>query len=53
VGNEKMLYLVAFLRNVLPYGPSLESMLDENARIMRICEDLNGKHYLPKYTEKE
>jgi cytokinin dehydrogenase len=28
-------------------------MLDENARILRVCEDLNGKHYLPKYTEEE
>ncbi|KAH9570049.1 hypothetical protein CY35_02G019500 [Sphagnum magellanicum] len=43
----------AFLKNALPSRPGLESMLDENARILRVCEDLNGKHYLPKYTEEE
>ncbi len=49
---KKCYYLVAFLRNALPSGPGLESMLDENARILRVCEDLTGKHYLPKYTEE-
>jgi cytokinin dehydrogenase len=53
VPNEEVFYLVAFLRNVLPSGPGLQSMLDENPRIMRVCEDLNGKHYLPRYTEEE
>jgi hypothetical protein len=53
VPNEKVFYLIAFLRNVLLFGLGLESMLDENARILRVCEDLNGKHYLPKYTEEE
>ncbi|CAK9864966.1 unnamed protein product [Sphagnum jensenii] len=53
VPDEEVFYLVAFLRNTLPSGPGLESMLDENARILRFCEDLNGKHYLPKYTEEE
>jgi cytokinin dehydrogenase len=48
VPDEEVFYLVAFLRNALPSGPGLESMLDENARILRVCEDLNGKHYLPK-----
>ncbi len=51
--DEEVFYLVAFLRNALPSGPGLESMLDENAGILRVCEDLNGKHYLPKYTEEE
>ncbi|CAK9211681.1 unnamed protein product [Sphagnum troendelagicum] len=53
VPDEEVFYLVAFLRNELPSGPSLESMLDENVKILRVCEDLNGKHYLPKYTEEE
>ncbi|KAH8968631.1 hypothetical protein BDL97_03G137500 [Sphagnum fallax] len=53
VPDEEVFYLVAFLRNALPSRPGLESMLDENARILRVCEDLNGKHYLPKYTEEE
>ncbi len=53
VPDEEVFYLVAFLRNVLPSGPGLQSMLDENARILRVCEDLNGKHYLPRYTEEE
>jgi cytokinin dehydrogenase len=53
VPDEEVFYLVAFLRNALPSGPGLESMLDENAKILRICEDLNGKHYLPKYTKEE
>jgi hypothetical protein len=53
VPNEEVLYLVAFMRNALPSGLGLENMLDENARILRVCEDLNGKHYLPKYIEKE
>ncbi|CAK9197513.1 unnamed protein product [Sphagnum troendelagicum] len=53
VPDEEVFYLVAFLRDALPSGPGLESMLDENARILRVCEDLNGKHYLPKYTEEE
>jgi hypothetical protein len=53
VPDEEVFYLVAFLRNVLLFGPGLESMLDENARILRVCEDLNGKHYLPKYTKEE
>ncbi|KAH9576695.1 hypothetical protein CY35_01G177100 [Sphagnum magellanicum] len=53
VPDEEVFYLVAFLKNALPSGPGLESMLDENARILRVCEDLNGKHYLPKYTEEE
>jgi hypothetical protein len=30
VPDEEVFYLVAFLRNVLPSGPGLESMLDEN-----------------------
>ncbi len=53
VPDEEVFYLVAFLRNALPSGPGLQSMLDENARILRVCEDLNGKHYLPRYTEEE
>ncbi len=53
VPDEEVFYVVAFLKNALPSGPGLESMLDENARILRVCEDLNGKHYLPKYTEEE
>ncbi len=53
VPDEEVFYVVAFLKNALPFGPGLESMLDENARILRVCEDLNGKHYLPKYTEEE
>jgi cytokinin dehydrogenase len=53
VPDEEVFYLVAFVRNALLSGPGLESMLDENARILRVCEDLNGKHYLPKYTEEE
>ncbi len=53
VPDEEVFYLVSFLRNALPSGPGLESMLDENARILRVCEDLNGKHYLPKYTGEE
>jgi cytokinin dehydrogenase len=53
VPDEEVFYLVAFLRNVLLFGPSLQNMLDENARILRVCEDLNGKHYLPRYTEEE
>ncbi|KAH9552870.1 hypothetical protein CY35_09G089200 [Sphagnum magellanicum] len=53
VPDEEVFYVVAFLKNALPSRPGLESMLDENARILRVCEDLNGKHYLPKYTEEE
>jgi cytokinin dehydrogenase len=53
VPDEEVFYLVAFLRNVLSSGPGLQSMLDENARILRVCEDLNGKHYLPRYTREE
>ncbi|KAH9538100.1 hypothetical protein CY35_16G087800 [Sphagnum magellanicum] len=53
VPDEEVFYVVAFLKNALPSGPGLESMLAENARILRVCEDLNGKHYLPKYTEEE
>jgi len=53
VPDEEVFYLVAFLKNALLSGPGLESMLDENARILRVCEDLKGKHYLPKYTEEE
>jgi cytokinin dehydrogenase len=53
VPDEEVFYLVAFLRNALPSGPGLESMLDDNARILKICEELRGKQYLPRYTEEE
>jgi cytokinin dehydrogenase len=53
VPDEEVFYLVAFLRNALPSGPGLESMLDDNARILKICEELRGKQYFPRYTEEE
>jgi cytokinin dehydrogenase len=44
VPDEEVFYLVAFLRNALPSGPGLESMLDDNARILKICGELRLLH---------
>jgi cytokinin dehydrogenase len=52
VPDEEVFYLVAFLRNALPSGPGLESILEDNARILSICEQLRGKQYLPRYIEE-
>jgi cytokinin dehydrogenase len=52
VPDEEVFYLVAFLRNALPSGPVLESILEDNARILSICEQLRGKQYLPRSIEE-
>lgn len=52
-GPEEIFYVAAFLRNKLPNdaagGPSLATMLEDNDNILRICEPLRCKQYLPRH----
>ena len=53
VPDEEIFYIVAFLRNKLPSrGPSLAALMEDNAHIMRICEPLRCKQYLPRYEDR-
>ena len=54
-GPEEIFYIVAFLRNKLPDssgGPSLTEMLEYNESVLRICEPLQCKQYLPHYEDR-
>jgi len=54
-GPEEIFYLVAFLRNKLPDiagGPTLSTMLEDNDNILRVCETLRCKQYLPRYPDR-
>lgn len=54
-GPEEIFYVVAFLRNKLPDtagGPTLSDMLEDNENILRICEPLRCKQYLPYYQDR-
>lgn len=47
--TDEIFYVVAFLRNKLNDGPTLEEMLEENEQIMQICGPLKCKQYLAHY----
>lgn len=54
-GPEEIFYIVAFLRNKLPElagGPTLSTMLEDNDNILRICEPLQCKQYLPRHQDR-
>lgn len=55
-GPEEVFYIVAFLRNKLPDtlgGPPLSVMLEENENILRICEPLHCKQYMPHNLDRQ
>ena len=54
-GPEEIFYIVAFLRNKLPDvdgGPTLAAMLEDNDNILRVCERLRCKQYLPRHQDR-
>ncbi|KAG0581883.1 hypothetical protein M758_3G016900 [Ceratodon purpureus] len=54
-GPDEIFYIVAFLRNKLPEldgGPTLSTMLEDNDNILRVCEPLRCKQYLPRHQDR-
>lgn len=53
VPEGEVFYIVAFLRNALPSsGPTLKAILDDNDKILHVCEALSCKQYLPRHHDQ-